>query len=71
MMAAVPAGSPVPQPADSLEVRWLFPGLLETAVREWFARFPAEIEVREDAYLLQPDLGPARAWITPALTLSS
>ncbi len=40
----------------SLEVRWIFPGQLETAVTEWFARFPAELETRDDIYLLSPRL---------------
>ncbi len=38
----------------SLEVRWIFPGQLETAVAEWFGRFPAETQSREDTYLLDP-----------------
>jgi hypothetical protein len=41
----------------SLEVRWIFPGSLESAVPAWLARFPGEEEVREDAYLLDPHLG--------------
>ena len=40
--------------ADSLEVRWMVPGQPGTAMRGWFARFPAETEAREDVYLLQP-----------------
>ncbi|MEV0798224.1 hypothetical protein AB0I34_11075 [Kribbella sp. NPDC050281] len=40
----------------SLEVRWIFPGRLETAVTEWFGRFPIETESREDSYLLEPQL---------------
>jgi hypothetical protein len=43
-------------PVDSLEVRWITPGPLETAMHEWFARFPTGTETREDAYLLQPRL---------------
>ena len=43
-------------PVHSLEVRWITPGPLGTAMREWFARFPAGTETREDAYLLQPRL---------------
>jgi hypothetical protein len=50
-----PAGLAV-RPTDSLEVRWIVPGLPETAVREWFARFPSRTETREDVYLLQPRL---------------
>ncbi len=38
----------------SLEVRWIFPGQLETAVARWFGRFPAETQSREDIYLLDP-----------------
>jgi hypothetical protein len=40
--------------SHSLEVRWLFHGRLEPAVSQWFARFPAELEAREDTYLLHP-----------------
>jgi hypothetical protein len=40
--------------SDSLEVRWFVHGQLERAVSEWFARFPAELESREDTYLLHP-----------------
>lgn len=38
----------------TLEVRWIFPGELETPVVRWFGRLPAETETesREDAYLL-------------------
>ena len=42
--------------ARSLEVRWIFPGQLETAVAEWFGRFAAEIQSREDIYLVDPQL---------------
>ena len=41
----------------SLEVRWILPGQLEPAVAGWFARFPAEMAARQDAYLLDPELG--------------
>jgi hypothetical protein len=44
------------QRGRSLEVRWIFPGQLEAAVADWFGRFPAATESREDAYLLDPDL---------------
>jgi hypothetical protein len=40
----------------SLEVRWIFPGRLETAVTGWFGRFPIGTESREDSYLLDPQL---------------
>ena len=49
-------GSPVTHGARSLEVRWIFPGQMETAVAEWFARFPAETQSREDIYLVDPQL---------------
>jgi hypothetical protein len=38
------------------EVRWLLPGQLDATVAGWFARFPAGMESREDAYLLHPVL---------------
>ena len=56
-MTAEPPESPVTEAVRSLEVRWIFPGQLETAVAGWFARFPAEMESREDIYLLDPQLG--------------
>ena len=40
----------------SLEVRWILPGPLDAAVAGWFGRFPAEMESREDSYLVDPDL---------------
>ena len=40
----------------SLEVRWISPGELAGVVAGWFARFPAETTVLEDAYLLDPHL---------------
>jgi hypothetical protein len=39
-----------------MEVRWMVPGQPGMAMREWFARFPAGTEAREDIYLLQPYL---------------
>ena len=48
--------SPVSEGVPSLEVRWIFPGRLETAVAAWFGRFPAWRESREDSYLLDPQL---------------
>jgi len=53
-MTAEPPQSPVTQAVRSLEVRWIFPGQLETAVAGWFGRFPARTETREDTYLLDP-----------------
>src|ERR1700722_2897464 len=55
-MTAAQRDSPVTEGIRSLEVRWIFPGQLETAVAAWFARFPAELETREDTYLLSPGL---------------
>ena len=40
----------------SLEVRWIFPGELASAVAGWFARFPVKTTVLKDAYLLDPHL---------------
>jgi hypothetical protein len=54
-MAQAPE-SPVTEGACSLEVRWIFPGQLETAVAEWFGRFPAETQSRDDTYLVDPRL---------------
>jgi len=47
---------PVSERRRSLEVRWILPGQLEAAVAGWFARFPAEVESREDTYLADPQL---------------
>jgi len=51
-----PSGSTVAEPVRSLEVRWIFPGQLDTAVAGWFGRFPAGTESREDTYLLDPPM---------------
>ena len=53
-MTAAPTEISAARPTDSLEVRWIIRGLLVTEMREWFSRFPAKLEVRTDAYLLQP-----------------
>lgn len=37
-------------------MRWIFSGQLETVVAAWFARFPAELETRDDIYLVSPRL---------------
>jgi hypothetical protein len=55
-MTAEPSESPVTEGVRSLEVRWIFPGQLETAVAEWLDRFPAESQSREDTYLVDPQL---------------
>jgi MFS transporter, PHS family, inorganic phosphate transporter len=51
------APRPPPGPMRSLEVRWILPGQLGTAMAEWFARFPAREEAREDTYLVDPQPG--------------
>jgi hypothetical protein len=56
MTAAQPEMS-VTERIRSLEVRWILPGRLEAWVAGWFARFPAELETREDTYLVDPQLG--------------
>jgi hypothetical protein len=55
-MTAEPPQSPVTEAVRSLEVRWIFPGQLETAVAGWFGRFPLRMESRQDTYLLDPQL---------------
>ncbi len=55
-MTAQPPDSPVGEGVHSLEARWIFPGQLTAAVARWFGRFPAEMESREDTYLLDPPL---------------
>ena len=55
-MTAEPQESLVTEGVRSLEVRWIFPGQLETAVAGWFGRFPTRVESREDTYLLDPQL---------------
>jgi hypothetical protein len=42
---------------STLEVRWILPGQLDTAVAGWLLGAPPEVESREDAYLLSPDVG--------------
>jgi hypothetical protein len=55
-MTAQPPDSPVTEGVGSLEVRWIYPGHLESAVARWFGRFLARVESREDTYLLDPRL---------------
>jgi hypothetical protein len=55
MTAAWPESS-VTEGVRTLEVRWILPGQLETAVAGWFGRFCARTEIRKDAYLLDPHL---------------
>ena len=56
MMTAEQAESLSAKGVRSLEVRWIFPGELADVMAGWFARFPAETTVLEDAYLLDPHL---------------
>lgn len=55
-MTAAHPDNQVTEGVPSLEVRWIFPGQAGTAVARWFGRFPAEVEAREDAYLVPPQL---------------
>jgi hypothetical protein len=41
----------------SLEVRWIMPSRPDTTVATWFGASVSDVESREDAYLLSPDLG--------------
>jgi hypothetical protein len=54
--STVPEGTVVEE-VSSLEVRWILPGQLDLAVAGWFGRSGPESEAREDAYLIDPDLG--------------
>jgi len=55
-MTAAQPQVPVTERVPSLEARWILPGQLEAPVTGWFARFPAEVESREDIYLVDPQL---------------
>jgi hypothetical protein len=55
-VTAWPVDSPAAEGVRSLEVRWIFPGQLPDAAARWFGRFPAALESRQDAYLLDPPL---------------
>jgi hypothetical protein len=55
-MTAERPDRPVTGAVRSLEVRWIFPGQMGSAVAGWFGRFPAGTESREDTYLLDPQL---------------
>lgn len=48
--------SAVTEGVRTLEVRWILPGRLKTEVADWFGRFRARVETREDTYLLDPHL---------------
>jgi hypothetical protein len=53
---AAPPGNSVVEGRSTVEVRWILPGQLDAVIAEWFRRFPAETETREDAYLIRPVL---------------
>jgi len=55
-MTAAQPDKPVTEGVSSLEVRWIYPGQASTAVADWLERFPAGVESREDAYLIDPQL---------------
>lgn len=55
VIAALP-GQVVPAGVRTLEVRWILAGELDPAVADWFARFPAGTESRQDSYLVRPCL---------------
>ena len=55
-MAGAEAENPVTEAVRSLEVRWMFPGRADSELAGWFERFPAGVESREDAYLVNPQL---------------
>lgn len=55
-MTLVSTEIPAAGPVDTLEVRWMAAGPLVPAMLQWFGRFPAGTEAREDAYLLLPRL---------------
>lgn len=48
--------APVSGGVGSLEVRWIFPGQLESAVAGWFGRYAHGTESRVDTYLVDPRL---------------
>ena len=47
-------GGPVIEGPRTAEVRWILPGQLDAALVRWFGRFPAGMDSREDAYLVDP-----------------
>jgi hypothetical protein len=55
-MTVTAPGSAVTEGVRTLEVRWILPGQLKTEVADWFGRFRARLETREDTYLLDPHL---------------
>jgi len=55
MTVAQPEG-PLSEGIRTLEVRWIFPGELETVVAGWFGQFTGGTESRQDTYLVSPHL---------------
>jgi hypothetical protein len=55
MRSALPEGLNS-EGVGSLEVRWIFPGEPAAGMVGWFGRFPAEVRLVEDLYLLDPHL---------------
>jgi hypothetical protein len=55
-MAVGQPESPLTEGIRTLEVRWIFPGELETVVAGWFGQFTAGTESRQDTYLISPHL---------------
>lgn len=55
MAGAQPEG-PLTEGIRTLEVRWIFPGELQTVVAGWFGRFTGGTESRQDTYLVSPHL---------------
>jgi hypothetical protein len=47
---------PDPGEPPTLEMRWIRPGELDARTLEWFERFPAAAESRDDDYLINPNL---------------
>jgi hypothetical protein len=56
IMTAVLPDSSITQDVRTLEVRWIFPGELDPRMAEWFGRFPAVSESRQDIYLVNRDM---------------
>lgn len=55
-MAGAQPESPITDGIRTLEVRWIFPGKLESVVAGWFGQFTGGTESRQDTYLVSPHL---------------
>lgn len=53
-LATQPEGNSAIEGPCTAEVRWILPGLLDAQLVGWFGRFPAGMDSREDAYLIDP-----------------